>query len=278
MIHICKFGFSEQIPQWSRWGDHTVTDIIGLVDFKKDMDAYNQFLIVKYIGHGYVEEMLSGIKIRVMNKPNVFDFEDQDTIENIYDEEGILELDTFKKFFNNSLNRFSKVDKSSMIKNLEYLKRAIKKSSLTYIDDTDYVYELNDQIKTEYKKISDEERLKFLAEIVKKSSKSAEKCNEIINETIEKTMKIEEESVEKDYLEDQIEQFSKRNINYKFRDYVQELSSFISKETLSDDERKNIEEEVEVLKTVISQLQFKHGIDGINVNNQDNINTNKTFK
>ena len=91
-------------------------------------------------------------------------------------------------------------------------------------------------------------------------------------------MKIEEESVEKDYLEDQIEQFSKRNINYKFRDYVQELSSFINKETLSDDERKNIEEEVEVLKKVISQLQFKHGIDGINVNNKDNINTNKTFK
>lgn len=259
-------------------GDHIVTDMIALFNFKKDMDAYNQFLIVKYIGHGYVEEMLSGIKIRVMNKPNVFDFEDQDTIENIYDEEGILELDTFKKFFNNSLNRFSKVDKSSMIKNLEYLKRTIKESPLTYIDDMDYVYELNDQIKTEYKKISDEERLKFLAEIVKKSSKSAEKCNEIINETIEKTMKIEEESVEKDYLEEQIEQFSKKNINYKFRDYVQELSSFISKETLSDDERKNIEEEVEVLKTVISQLQFKHGIDGINVNNQDNINTNKTFK
>lgn len=67
-------------------------------------------------------------------------------------------------------------------------------------------------------------------------------------------------------------------MNYKFRDYVQELSSFVNKETLSDDERKNIEEEVEVLKTVISQLQFKHGIDGINVNNQDNINTNKTFK
>ena len=165
-----------------------------------------------------------------------------------------------------------------MIKNLEYLKRTIKESPLTYLDDFDYVYELDDQVKTEYKKISDEERLKFLAEIVKKSSKSAEKCNEIINETIEKTMKIEEESVEKDYLEDQIEQFSKRNINYKFRDYVQELSSFINKETLSDDERKNIEEEVEVLKKVISQLQFKHGIDGINVNNKDNINTNKTFK
>ena len=213
-----------------------------------------------------------------MNKPNVFSFEDQDTIEEIWNEEGILELDTFKKFFNNKLNRFSKVDKSSMIENLEYLKRTIKESPLTYIDDTDYVYELNDQIKTEYKKISDEERLKFLAEIVKKSSKSAEKCNEIINETIEKTMKIEEEAVEKDYLEDQINQFSKRNMNYKFRDYVQELSSFVNKETLSDDERKNIEEEVEVLKTVISQLQFKHGIDGINVNNQDNINTNKTFK
>lgn len=258
--------------------DYTETDIIDLFDFKKDMDAYNQFLIVKYIGHGYVEEMLSGIKIRTMNKPNVFSFEDQDTIEEIWNEEGILELDTFKKFFNNKLNRFSKVDKSSMIENLEDLKRTIKESPLTYIDDTDYVYELNDQIKTEYKKISDEERLKFLAEIVKKSSKSAEKCNEIINETIEKTMKIEEEAVEKDYLEDQINQFSKRNMNYKFRDYVQELSSFVNKETLSDDERKNIEEEVEVLKTVISQLQFKHGIDGINVNNQDNINTNKTFK
>lgn len=258
--------------------DYTETDIIDLFDLKKDMDAYNQFLIVKYIGHGYVEEMLSGIKIRTMNKPNVFSFEDQDTIEEIWNEEGILELDTFKKFFNNKLNRFSKVDKSSMIENLEYLKRTIKESPLTYIDDTDYVYELNDQIKTEYKKISDEERLKFLAEIVKKSSKSAEKCNEIINEAIEKTMKIEEEAVEKDYLEDQINQFSKRNMNYKFRDYVQELSSFVNKETLSDDERKNIEEEVEVLKTVISQLQFKHGIDGINVNNQDNINTNKTFK
>ena len=258
--------------------DYTETDIIDLFDFKKDMDAYNQFLIVKYIGHGYVEEMLSGIKIRTMNKPNVFSFEDQDNIEEIWNEEGILELDTFKKFFNNKLNRFSKVDKSSMIENLEDLKRTIKESPLTYIDDTDYVYELNDQIKTEYKKISDEERLKFLAEIVKKSSKSAEKCNEIINETIEKTMKIEEEAVEKDYLEDQINQFSKRNMNYKFRDYVQELSSFVNKETLSDDERKNIEEEVEVLKTVISQLQFKHGIDGINVNNQDNINTNKTFK
>lgn len=258
--------------------DYTETDIIDLFDLKKDMDAYNQFLIVKYIGHGYVEEMLSGIKIRTMNKPNVFSFEDQDTIEEIWNEEGILELDTFKKFFNNKLNRFSKVDKSSMIENLEYLKRTIKESPLTYIDDTDYVYELNDQIKTEYKKISDEERLKFLAEIVKKSSKSAEKCNEIINEAIEKNMKIEEEAVEKDYLEDQINQFSKRNMNYKFRDYVQELSSFVNKETLSDDERKNIEEEVEVLKTVISQLQFKHGIDGINVNNQDNINTNKTFK
>ena len=91
-------------------------------------------------------------------------------------------------------------------------------------------------------------------------------------------MKIEEESVEKDYLEDQIEQFSKRNINYKFRDYVQELSSLISKETLSDDERKNTEEEVGVLKTVISQLQFKHGITGMNANNQDDINTNKTFQ
>ena len=258
--------------------DYTETDIIDMFDLKEDTDAFNKFLIVKYAGHGYVEEMLSGIKIRTMNKPNVFRFEDQDTIEEIWDEEGILELDTFKKFFNNNLNRFSKIDKSSMIKNLEYLKRTIKESPLTYIDDTDYVFELNDQIKTEYKKISDEERLQFLAEIVKKSSKSAEKCNEIINETIEKTMKIEEESVEKDYLEDQIDQFSKRNMNYKFRDYVQELYGFISKEVLSDDERNNIEEEVEVIKTVISQLQFKHGINGMNENNQNNINTNKTFK
>ena len=38
------------------------------------------------------------------------------------------------------------------------------------------------------------------------------------------------------------------------------------------------EDEVEVIKKVISQLQFKHGIDGINVNNKDNFNTNKTFK
>lgn len=261
--------------------DYTETDIIDLFDFKDDRDDYKKFLIVKYVGHGYVEEMLSGIKIRTMHMPNVFRFEDQDTIEEIGNEEGILELDTFKKFFNNRLNRFSKINKINMIKNLEYLQRTIKESPLVYLDDTDYVFELNDQIKIEYKKISDEERLKYLAEIIKKSSKSAEKCSEIINEAIEKTMKIEEVTAEKDSLEEQIDQFSKKNTNYKFRDYVQELSNFISKETLADDDRKRIEEEIKILKTVISQLQVKHGLSYTNENFQNDINSigeNKTFK
>lgn len=197
--------------------DYTETDIIDMFSFKDYRDEYKKFLIVKYEGHGYVEEMLSGIKIRTLNMPNVFRFEDQNTMEVIWDEEGILDLDTFKKYFHNKLNRFSKIDKSSMIKNLEYLQRTIKESPLTYIDDTDFVFELNDQIITEYKQVSDEERLKFLSEIIKKSNTSAEKCSEIINETIENTMKIEEKPTVRNSLEYQINKFSKESIVRKHK-------------------------------------------------------------
>lgn len=258
--------------------DYIHTDII---DTKGLSDDYEKFLIVKYVGHGYVEEMLSGLKIRTMYTPNIFKFDDQDTIEEIGYEEGILELDNFKKFFNNKLKRLSKTDKFSMIKNLEHIQTTIKESPIIYLDDDDFVFELSEEIKNKYKKVSDEERLKFLTEIIKESSISAGKCSEIINEAIEKTMKIEEETVEKDSLEEQVDQFSKRNINYKFRDYVQELSNFISKETLADDDRKRIEEEIEILKTVISQLQVKHGLNDTNDNTRNDINSigdYKTFK
>ena len=60
--------------------DYINTDII---DTKELSDDYDKFLIVKYVGHGYLEEMLSGLKIRTMYTPNVFRFEDQDTIEEI---------------------------------------------------------------------------------------------------------------------------------------------------------------------------------------------------
>ena len=261
--------------------DYTDIDIIDLKSVSDDKSDYARMLIVKYVGHGYVEEMLSGLKIRTMNIPNVFKFEDQDTIETIWDEEGILELDNFKKYFNNKLNRFTKTDKTSMIENLECLSKTIKESPLAYLDDTDFVFELDEEIKNKYKKVSDEERLKYLADLIKHSSKNAEKCIDIINESIEKTKIIKDENVEEDALEEQINNFSKRNINYRFRDYLQELATFVNKEDLSEDERKNITEEIQILKTAISQLQIKHGISEANEsveNNISNTNGNKNFK
>ncbi len=173
------------------------------------MDHRHQdfYFIVKYIGNGYVQEMLTGETMLLTNMEHHILEDNSDELVTA-DNEGTFTPSHFEDFKNAD---FEIPTLPEYIFKLEtYKNTAAKSPFIVNVDVGGEMFRIDDISKAEYLKHSNEEKIALIKEMKAEALSSQEETIKDIETTIQKYSRITPETLDMAYLENEIYDFEKQ--------------------------------------------------------------------
>lgn len=172
--------------------------------YVKNEDASNIMYVVKYLGNGVFEEMLTGKKIIGYGDSGVT-YEDKGSDD--VSKYCVLNYEDYIKF--NSSFSDKEITIIDYIVDLKKIQKTIDRYPLTFCE-TDFLHEFTDENKKEYLKFNDEERVNQLISMYNIAQEESKKISSVIDEKIKKISVITPELLEEAYFDNQVYDFTRK--------------------------------------------------------------------
>ena len=160
-------------------------------------------LAVKYIGNGVIEEMVTGEKMLLMLSSQYYDCKDVENKNCAAKYFCPLTYDTFvsENYGIGILNH---------CKILAEYKKISNEYPLTYLDEDENFYSINEITKYRYIEHSDEERRMLISTLKAKALEEIKDIHKTIDSEIQKSLTLTQENMDVAYLENQLYDFERK--------------------------------------------------------------------